>query len=138
MSDLWLVIIPLTIVPGVALILSSSAARFNVVAAQINKLYLSQEKHNSYIIKKQLLRSRLFTHILGCLYMSLFTLIFSSFIGIIHTTIFNDLQNSEVIVIGIFSIGIFFALCAVILLMVEATIVRKVIKKKIELIRLQK
>ncbi|MDC0505988.1 DUF2721 domain-containing protein [Candidatus Gracilibacteria bacterium] len=138
MSDLSLAIIPLTIVPGVALILSSSAARFNVVAGQINRLYLSQEKHNNYIIKQQLLRSRLFTNILTCLYISIFSLLLSSFIGIINASIFQDFAYSEMILIICFSLGIFFALAAVILLIIEATTIRKVIRKKIELIRKQK
>ncbi len=137
MSDLSLAIIPLTIVPWVALILSSSAARFNVVAGQINKLYLSQEKHDSYIIKHQLLRSRLFTNILICLYLALFSLLLSSLIGIINTSVFEKFIHFEFIIIILFSIGIFFALSAVILLVIEATIIRKVIRKKIELIRKQ-
>ena len=138
MSDLSLAIIPLTIVPWVALILSSSAARFNVVASQINKLYLSQEKHDSYIIKHQLLRSRLFTNILTCLYLALFSLLLSSFVGIINASVFQNFAYSEIIMIALFSIGIFFALFAVVLLIIEATIIRKVIRKKIELIRKQR
>ena len=138
MTDLSLAIVPLTIVPWVALILSSSVARFNVVANQINKLYLSQEKHNSYIVKQQLLRSRLFTNVLSCLYLSLFFLLLSSFTGIINTSIFQDFAYSEIIIISLFSLGIFLALTAVITLILEAFIVRKVIHKKIELILKQK
>ena len=138
MSDLSLAIIPLTIVPWVALILSSSASRFNIVASQINRLYLSQEKHDSFIVKQQLLRSKIFTNILTCLYLALFSLLLSSFIGIINSSVFKDFPYSEIILITFFSIGIFLVLTAVILLIVEASIMRKVIRKKIELIRKQK
>jgi len=138
MSDLSIAIIPLTIIPGVALILASSASRFNVVSSQINRLYLSQEKHNTYIVEKQLLRSRLFTNILICLYLSLFFLFLSSFTGVINATIFQNFSYNELILIAFFTIGLFFALSAVLILIFEASIVRKVTRKKIELIKKQK
>lgn len=137
MSDLSIAIIPLTIIPWVALILSSSAARFNVVASQINKLYLSQEKHDTYIVEKQLLRSRLFTNILTCLYVSIFCLFLSSFTGIINASVFKDFPYWEVILVVLFSLGIAFVLMAVILLIKEATVIRKVIRRKIKLIKQQ-
>lgn len=136
MSDLTIVIIPLTIIPGVALILSSSAARFNVVASQINKLYLSQEKHDSYIVEKQLLRSRLFTNILTCLYVSIFCLFLSSFTWIINATIFQEFIYWEMILLLLFSMWIGFVLMSVVLLIIEATVIRKVIRRKIKLIKI--
>lgn len=138
MSDLTIVIIPLTIIPGVALILSSSAARFNVVATQINKLYLSQETHDSYIVEKQLLRSRIFTNVLTCLYISIFCLFLSSFTWIINATIFKEFVYGETILLWLFSMGIGFVLIAVVLLIKEATVIRKVIRRKIKLIKTRK
>lgn len=135
MSDLSFAIIPLTTLPWVALILASTAARFNVVATQINKLYLAKEKFHDDIIELQLERSRIFTNILTCLYMSLFMLLLSSFIGIIHSTVFQDFTYSQHMIVIFFSIWVFFALVSVILLIKEASIMRKVMRKKIRLIK---
>lgn len=134
MWDLTLIIVPLTIIPWVALLVASTAARFNVVAGEINKLYSSDEISSNYIIEKQLLRSRLFTNVLFCLYLSLFFLFLSSFIGIAYTAFIWIVDNFIPIII-LFWTGIFFTLIAIIFLMIESFTVRKVIRKKIQYIK---
>ncbi len=137
MSDFSLVIIPLTIIPGVALVLSSTAGRFNYVASEINKLYLSELHHSDYIVEKQLLRSRLFTNAIVSLYLAISFLLLSSFIGITSSSISTLTwggANTDLILISLFSMWIFCALLAVFILLYESFIIRKVIRKKIEYI----
>jgi len=132
MSDFSLVIIPLTIIPGVALVLSSTAGRFNYVASEINKLYLSNVHECDYIIQKQLLRSRLFTNAIVSLYLSISFLLLSSFVGITSNSLLPKNYNPEIILVVLFSIGIFFALLGVSILLYESFIIRKVIRRKID------
>ena len=132
MSDFSLIIVPLTIIPWVALVLASTASRFNYVASEINKYYLSKEEHCDYIVKKQLLRSRLFTNILVGFYLSIFFLFLSSFVWVISNFILGHMDDSKPLLLVFFTLWIFFSLFSVVALLIESFIVRKVIRKKIE------
>jgi hypothetical protein len=121
-SELWLT--PLILLPGVALLIGSTAGRFGQVHTEFHHLIDHPDDHAKIVARSLVLRSRLFRNALLGLYASVAMLALGSFAG----GLVNHWRPQALWLTGAFTMaGILLVLYAAIQLVREALTCMKVV-----------